>query len=124
MKHPILLLALLLVGCVGSPVHETAHYNSVQSLVKKNNAAILMLHAGMDKTEVTKAMKAPERSEGYPWGSVWLYRTAMTSGTYGSTDDDFTPLVFSRTGQLEGWGRNYYDHVSRSEQIIKVEKPQ
>ncbi len=116
-------MLLLLAGCVGSPLHSTVHYNSVQSTIKHNNAALLKLRAGVDSAAVQKELGPPERSEGYPWGSVWLYRTAMTSGVYGTSDDDFTPVVFNKAGIVEGWGRNYFDNVSRSEQIIRVEKP-
>lgn len=125
MKQSLLLLPLCLLGCVGSPIHETTHYNGVQSTVRRNNAGILALTAGMDKPAVEKQLRKPERSEGYPWGSVWLYRTAMTSGTYGTADEDFTPLVFNTAGQLEGWGRNYYIiRASRYGGNVDLMKPQ
>jgi integrase len=58
MKLPILIL-LALAGCVGSPIHESMHYESVQSTIKKNNTALLTLHTGLDKAEVQKRLKAP-----------------------------------------------------------------
>jgi outer membrane protein assembly factor BamE (lipoprotein component of BamABCDE complex) len=102
------LCVLLFTSCVGSPFHETATYNSIHSQVKRNNTAILNLRAGMDKTEVQKSLGKPARSEGYPWGSVWLYRTLMSAGAYAVPDSDFTPLVFDSDKKLAGWGRNYF----------------
>ena len=67
-------------------------------------------------------MGQPEISEGYEWGSAWLYRTAMTSGIYGTADSDFTPVVFDEKGKLVGWGRNFFtEHVKRYEIKIKKE---
>ena len=44
----------------------------------------LFYRAGMNQNEVRSIMGEPERCEGYPWGSAWLYRTAMTQGIKGS----------------------------------------
>lgn len=108
------LLTLLLTGCVGSPIHSTVKYNNVQNTAKRNNAALLTLRVGMSKAEVQKAMGQPERSEGYHWGSAWLYRTAMTSGVYGTADSDFTPVVFDSKDILAGWGRNFLVEAERT----------
>jgi len=35
-------------------------------------------------------------------GTAMLYRTAMTSGIYGTADSDFTPVMFDRMASL--WG--------------------
>ena len=76
----------------------------------------------MSQEKVRSIMGDPERSEGYPWGSAWLYRTAMTSGIYGTADSDFTPAVFDSDGILVGWGRNFLtDRVKRYELTIKGE---
>jgi hypothetical protein len=99
---------VMLVGCVGSPVHSTMQYNSIQSKIVENNDRLLMLRVGMLQTDVLGVMGKPERSEGYSWGSAWLYRTAMTSGIYGTADSDFTPVVIGPDGALAGWGRNYF----------------
>ena len=116
----IIIMASLLAGCVGSPIHETLKYNSVQGTAKRNNKALMSLNIEMSKEEVRKMMGDPERSEGYQWGSVWLYRTAMTSGVYGTADSDFTPVVFNDSGKLEGWGRNFFtERVRRYELEIK-----
>jgi len=42
-----LLLCVLAVSCVGSPVHRTIHYNSVQGAITDNNRHLLELHVGM-----------------------------------------------------------------------------
>lgn len=54
----------------------------------------MTLTIGMTKGPVVAHMGQPERSEGYEWVSAWVYRTAMTSGIYGTADSDFTPAVF------------------------------
>lgn len=116
----IILLPVILAGCVGSPIHSTLKYDSVQSTIKHNNKDLLALNVGMTKYEVRKLLGDPERSEGYEWGSVWLYRTAMTSGIYGTADSDFTPVAFDQTNNLEGWGRNFFtERVKRYELEIK-----
>jgi len=75
-------------------------------------------------------MGDPERSEGYGWGTAWLYRTAIgtdpsmssTMALYGTTDSDYTPVVFDEKDSLQGWGRNFFkDHVERYEIKIKQE---
>jgi len=66
-----------------------------------------MLEIGMPKKEVLEVMGDPEQSEAYKWGVVWKYRTAMTSGVYGTADSDFTPVVMEN-GKVVGWGRNFF----------------
>ena len=112
-----LTLALVVGGCVGSPVHSTIKYNGVQSSIKRNNDALVALRVGMTKDEVLKVMGKPERSEGYQWGAAWLYRTAMTSGIYGTSDSDFTPVVFDESEKLAGWGRNFFTERARKYEI-------
>lgn len=68
-----ILLAFLVgnvAGCVGSPVHSTLKYGSVQRAIKRNNNNLMELKAGMSKEQVRSIMGDPERSEGYPWGSA------------------------------------------------------
>ncbi len=140
----VMLATLVLSGCVGSPVHTTFKYHSLQSEIARNNENMLSLNSGMTKQEVQEKMGKPARSEGYGWGSAWFYRTAMTEGigatgssfhtsdsggggsfftagnVYSAIDNDFTPLVFDDTGKLAGWGRNFYvDQAKRYE--IKIE---
>ncbi len=118
----VIMMSLLISGCVGSPVHSTIKYNSVQSEISRNNKNLLTLKIGMAQEQVLQHMGEPERSEGYEWGSAWLYRTAMTSGIYGTADSDFTPVVFDENGKLAGWGRNFFtQHVKRYEIKVKQE---
>lgn len=113
------LLSILLLGCVGSPVHETVKYNSIQGKIIRNNKGLLNISVGMKRHEIQALIGDPERNEGYHWGSAWLYRTAMTSGVYGTADSDFTPVVFDQNGILLGWGRNFFvDHAQRYEMKI------
>jgi hypothetical protein len=110
----------ILAGCVGSPVHETVKYSSLQSEIRRNNDALLSLTIGMSKDAVMQKLGKPERSEGYKWGAAWLYRTAMTSGVYGTSDSDFTPLVFDTEGRLTGWGRNFFgEQIKRYEVQVR-----
>lgn len=108
-------------GCVGSPVHSTIHYNHVQSTIRHNNEGLLTMRIGMTQDETRKHMGGPpERSEGYEWGSAWLYRSAMTSGVYGTADSDFTPIVFDADGKVIGWGRNFFtEHVRRYDVTVR-----
>ena len=101
----LMLLSSVSARCVGSPVHSTIKYNAVQNTIKRHNQNLLKLKIGMSQDEVLAVMGDPERSEGYSWGSAWLYRTAMTSGIYGTADSDFTPVVFDNDASLVGWGR-------------------
>jgi hypothetical protein len=115
-------LSIILSGCVGSPVHSTLKYNSVQGDISRNNKNLMTLRIGLTQEQVVQHMGQPERSEGYQWGLAWLYRTAMTSGIYGTADSDFTPVVFDENGKLLGWGRNFFtEHVKRYEIKVKQE---
>ena len=117
-----IMMSLMLSGCVGSPIHATTTYNRLQSDISSNNKNLLTLKIGMSQEQVLQQMGQPERSEGYQWGSAWLYRTAMTSGIYGTADNDFTPVVFDENARLVGWGRNFFtEHVKRYEIKIKKE---
>lgn len=127
MKKALFISSLLVfASCVGSPLHSTLTYDSVRKTINRNNAALMKLKAGMNQNEVRSIMGEPERSEGYPWGSAWLYRTAMTKGVnggiYGSTDSDYTPVMFDKNSILQGWGRNYFEqYVNKYELTIKNE---
>ncbi len=113
-------LCFIFVGCVGDPLHRTITYSNLQSVIKRNNENLLRMKIDMSKAETKDLMGQPERSEGYAWGSAWLYRTAMTSGVYGTADSDFTPIVFDQDGKVLGWGRNFFvEHIKRYEINIK-----
>ena len=115
-------ISLMLAGCVGSPIHSTLKYNIVQGDISRNNKNVMTLRIGMTQDQVVQHMGQPERSEGYQWGSAWLYRTAMTSGIYGTADSDFTTVVFDESGKLVGWGRNFFtEQVKRYEIKVKQE---
>ena len=117
-----ILMSLIFSGCVGSPVHSTLRYKRVQSEILRNNKNLMTLRIGMTQEQVLQNMGQPERSEGYQWGSAWLYRTAMTRGIYGTANSDFTPVVFDENGKLVGWGRNFFtEHVKRYEIKVKQE---
>lgn len=110
-------LAILLGGCVGSPAHSTLHYSRVQKTIRTNNDGLLKLRVGMPMADVQAILGSPERSEGYQWGTAYLYRTAMTSGIYGTEDSDFTPVMFDKSGVLIGWGRNFFIEQTKRYEI-------
>lgn len=116
-------MSFMLSGCgVGSPLHQTATYNRLQSKILRNNNNLMAMKIGMTEEQALQHMGQPERSEGYKCGSAWLYRTAMTSGIYGIADSDFTPVVFDENGKLVGWGRNFFaEYVKRYEIRVKHE---
>jgi hypothetical protein len=121
----LVFIALFLVGCVGSPIHSTVKYSTVKSKINRNNNNLLKMKRGMTIEETKKIMGKPDRSEGYNWGSAWLYRTAMTKGIeggiYGEIDADFTPIVFDKNSKVIGWGRNFFvEHTKKYE--IKIDK--
>ena len=93
------------------------HYNSVQGAIADNNRYLLELHVGMAQRDALAVMGPPERSEGNAWGTAMLYRTAMTSGIYGTADSDFTPVMFDPNGQLMGWGRNFFSEQARKYEL-------
>lgn len=119
-------LPIILAGCVGSPIHSTITYSSIQSTIKKNNLSLAKFQTGMSQDEVRALVGEPERSEGYQWGSAWLYRTAMTNGTfggiYGSVDADFTPVMFDENRTLIGWGRNFYEQRLNKHELTILNK--
>ena len=117
----LLLILVPLAGCVGSPIHSSLKYSSIQSEIETNNEGLLHMRIGMTQAETSDLMGKPERSEGYAWGAAWLYRTAMTSGIYGTADSDFTPIVFDEKGAVVGWGRNFFvEHVKRFDVNVNV----
>ena len=123
MKKALFISSLLLfAGCVGSPVHSHVTYRSRKKTIRKNTTGLMKLKAGMTQEEVRNVMGRPVRSEGYPWGSVWLYRTAISSGIYRTVDSDLTPVMFDKNKILHGWGRNYFEqYVNKYELTIKNE---
>jgi hypothetical protein len=113
---------VLVAGCVRSPVDETVKFVAMQHAVKVNNDNLLKLELGLNKTQVLDIMGKPEKSEAYAWGSIYLYRTAISRDVYTPVDADFTPVVFNEKGDLIGWGRNFYEsQVQKYELKVKKE---
>jgi hypothetical protein len=73
-------------------------------MIDRNNKHLLRLQVSMFEESVLEVMGPPQRLEGYPWGTVWLYRTGLTQKARVTPATDFTPLVFDRSGVLVGWG--------------------
>jgi hypothetical protein len=69
---------------------------AIQSMIDRNNANLLYLRAGMFAEYVSDTVGEPQRPEGYPWGTVWLYRMAMTHGARRTPGTDVAPLVFAQ----------------------------
>ncbi len=118
----ILFLLVFLVGCAGSPAYNSMRLSGIQKTIGENNEKMYTLRIDMTMDMVLTHMgRRPEKSEGYDWGSVWFYRTAMNHGIYRTGDNDLTPLLFDKRGRLRGWGRNYYDGKIQYEIKIKTE---
>ena len=106
-----IMAVLIFSGCTGSMV---MHKMTEQNEISRNNENLMNLKIGMTQEQVQQYMGLPQRSEASAGGSAWVYRTAMTSGAYGTADSDFTPVVFDEKGILIGWGRNFYtEHFKR-----------
>ena len=78
----------------------------LQATIDRNGRNLLRLQADLFEEYVAEIMGPPQRVEGYPWGTVWFYRTGLTKGARATPETDFTPLVFDRRGILVGWGKN------------------
>jgi hypothetical protein len=79
----------------------------IQAMIDRNHRNLVHLQADMFEEYVFNIMGPPQRLEGYAWGTVWLYRTAVTKGVQTTLATDFTPLVFDRSGLLLGWGSDF-----------------
>ena len=109
-KTPLITLFTVLgllfsVGC-----SSTTFDLVLRSQAESNNRGLLMLKLGMNKDDVYKVMKTPDNSEGFEWGTVWIYRTSANNSVRykGALDESFTPVVFDRDDKLIGWGRQVY----------------
>jgi hypothetical protein len=80
---------------------------TLQTTIDRNTRNLLRLQPDLFEEYVLEIMGQPQRVEGYPWGKVWLYRTALTKGTRTIPEDDFTPLVFDHRRLLLGWGGDF-----------------
>jgi outer membrane protein assembly factor BamE (lipoprotein component of BamABCDE complex) len=72
---------------------------------------MLKLLVGMTSVQVNEIMGKPSFTEGYNWGSAWMYRTAMSTGVYSEAPEDFTPVLLDVEGKVIGWGRQAYDRL-------------
>jgi hypothetical protein len=87
---------------------------TIQALIDRNTRNLLRLQPELFEEHVFDIMGPPQRVEGYPWGTVWLYRTALTTGARTTPQTDFTPLVFDGRRILLGWGRDFLaSHLDR-----------
>lgn len=121
----IVLVSGLLASCAGSPAWQSMQISSTRSVAEKTNKKMLSLKVGQCKSEVLKIMGEPVKTESYDLGKgtvveFYFYRTQGWS-TYETRDNDcqFTPVAF-QNDKLVGWGRNYYDKVTRQQIDLKI----
>jgi hypothetical protein len=95
------------MGCAGLFMPSGPSEREIKAMIDRNNRNLLRLQTDMFEEYVFNIMGSPQRLEGYSWGTVWLYRTAITKGAQTTPETDFTPLVFDRRGILLGWGRDF-----------------
>jgi hypothetical protein len=87
---------------------------SLQVLIDRNRRNLLRLQPDLFEEHVFDIMGPPQRVEGYSWGTVWLYRTALSTAVRTAPETDFTPLVFDRRRILLGWGQDFLTaHLGR-----------
>ena len=101
------------VGCTSFLMPSGPSDREIRAIIDRNTRNLLRLQAGLFEEYVSDIMGPPQRVEGYSWGTVWLYRTALTKGARATAETDFTPLVFDRRGVLLGWGSDFlatYSH--------------
>jgi len=118
-------ILILLSSCAGSPAWQSLQISSTRSEASKNNKKMLSLKIGQSKSEVLSIMGNPAKTESYDLGGgevieFYFYRTQgwSTHQTY-DVDFQFTPVAF-HNDKLVGWGRNYYDKVTRQQLELKV----
>ena len=118
-KLLLLVTAVVLVGCAGSPV-------ATAPIAEKNRKLMLQLKVGMTEATVLGIMGDPHDTETYSVNGgtrkFWFYRTSATpmrGRERTNREIQFTPFAF-KEGKLEGWGRNYYENVIKiRKEIIK-----
>jgi hypothetical protein len=101
------------VGCTSLLMPSGSSDRELQAMIDRNTRNLLRLQADLFEEYVSDIMGPPQRVEGYLWGTVWFYRTALTRGARATPETDYTPLVFDQRGVLLGWGRDIltsYDH--------------
>ena len=100
-------VAVVGVGCSSLLMPSGPSDREIQSLIDRNTRNLLRLQPEMFEEYVADVMGPPQRVEGYPWGTAWLYRTALTKGARTTPETDFTPLIFDQRGILLGWGNDF-----------------
>jgi hypothetical protein len=98
-------VAASVLGCSSLLLPSVSSDRDIQAIIDRNTRNLRRLQADLFEEYVLNIMGPPQRLEGYPWGTVWLYRTALTKQAHATPETDFTPLVFDRRGVLVGWGR-------------------
>jgi hypothetical protein len=104
----VLWMVALCVGCDRLLMPSGPSDREIQAMIGQNTRNLVRLQADMFEEYVVDIMGPPQRVEGYPWGAVWLYRTALTKGARTTPETDFTPLVFDPRGVLLGWGSDFF----------------
>ena len=96
------------VGCTSLLIPSGLSDRELQAMIDRNTRNLPRLQAHLFEEYVSDIMGPPQRVEGYPWGTVWLYRTALTKGARATPETDYTPLVFDQRGVLLGWGSDIW----------------
>jgi hypothetical protein len=95
------------LGCDRLLLSSGPSDRNIQAMIERNTRNLPRLQADLFEEYVFDIMGPPQRVEGYPWGTVWLYRTALTKGTRTTPETDFTPLIFDHRRILLGWGSDF-----------------
>ena len=101
------------VGCTSFLMPSGPSDRELQAMIDRNTRNLLRLQIDLFEEYASDIMGPPQRVDGYSWGTVWFYRTALTKGARATPETDFTPLVFDRRGVLLGWGSDFlatYSH--------------
>jgi hypothetical protein len=102
------------LGCASLLRSSGPSNRDLQALAERNTRNLSHLQPDLFAEHVFSIMGPPQRVEGYPWGTVWLYRTRLTMGERTTPETDFTPLVFDRRRILLGWGQDFLvSHLAR-----------
>lgn len=118
-------IALTIIGCVGSPAWRSMRVSETTKEAQTNNTKMMNLQIGQSKQEVLNIMGPPTKREAYQLENsrtveFLFYRT--TGWSYGETGDkdyQFTPVAIEND-KLIGWGRNFYDKVVHSAVDLNV----
>jgi hypothetical protein len=106
------------LGCTSVLGPSGPSERDLQAIIDRNTRNLLRLQADLFEEYVLDIMGPPQRLEGYSWGTVWLYRTALTKQARAMPDTDFTPLVFDPRGVLVGWGRDFLATYSQRQSSV------